>query len=121
MTEQETWFAGEAEELEADYAHVVRRWTRVPEKRPWGDVDYGESEAVAVCHSAEERDRIIADHNAAALLDKAKDALENGVEVAAFLNDNGSGLDSPLLLRWEQNARALIAEIEEATKEQRHE
>ena len=73
------WVAGEGEDtaagLDADYSFVVRRWTRLPEKRPWGDVDYGESEPVAIAQSAEFRDQIVADHNAASRLRIAEEAL----------------------------------------------
>lgn len=63
----EEWFAGAGDDkaagLDADYAFVVRRWVRAPERRPWGDVDYGESAPVIVCSSEAVRDAIIAAHN----------------------------------------------------------
>ena len=66
-TGDQRWFAGAGDDrsagLDADYTYVVRAWVREPEKRPWGDVGYGESVPVCVANSAELRDRIVADHD----------------------------------------------------------
>ena len=97
MSEQATgdqrWFAGAGDDrsagLDADYTYVVRAWVREPEKRPWGDVDYGESVPVCVVNSAELRDRIVADHDQADQL-----RLLRQLVPAIATADSASGWDS---------------------------
>ena len=94
-TKAGTWFAGDAAGLDADYAHVVRRVTRLPSGK-WGDGDEGDSEPVAIAQSAELRDTIIADHNAALNLEAAaaeRDALVRVMTEFRAMRKWGTALD----------------------------
>ena len=106
-TGDQRWFAGAGDDrsagLDADYTYVVRAWVREPEKRPWGDVDYGESVPVCVVNSAELRDWIVADHDQADQLRLLRQLVEEFVEVMSAIAtaDSASG--------WERGRR-LIAD-----------